>query len=66
MSIFINKVKECGSNDDRLPALTLAVTIYFKGIGHDIIYFPLFISVSLPNQSIDSLIIKKQGSFHNF
>ena len=42
--------KECGSNDDHLPALTVAVTIYFKGIGHDIIYFPLFTSVSLPIQ----------------
>ena len=57
--------KECGSSDDHLPALTLAVIIYFKGIGHDIIYFPLFVSVSLPNQSIDRMI-KKQGFISQF
>ena len=37
------------SNANHLPALTLAVTIYFKGLGNDKI--PLFVSVSLPNQN---------------
>ena len=27
--------QECGCNGDHLSALTLAVTIYFKGIGND-------------------------------
>ena len=45
--------KERGSNDDHLPALTLAVTIYFKGLGHDI-NFPLFVS----ENSIDRVIKK--------
>ena len=26
--------KDCGSIDDLLPALIMAVTIYFKGLGH--------------------------------
>ena len=38
--------KEWGCNDDHFPALTL----YFKGLGHDIIYLPVFVSVPLPNQ----------------
>ena len=42
--------KECGSNDYHLPALTLAATIHFKGLGHDF-------SVSLPN-SMDRMIKK--------
>ena len=58
--------KECGFNDNHLPALTLGVTAYFKGLGHDIIYFPLFVSVSLPKYFNRQKMIKnKQGSFHN-
>ena len=59
--------KDYGSSDDHLPALTVAVTIYFKGLGHDIMYLPIFVSVSLPNQnnSIDRMIKNKQASFHN-
>ena len=43
---------ECGSNDNLLTAPTLAVTIYFKCLGHEIMYFPLFVSVSLPNEKL--------------
>ena len=30
--VQLSKDTECGSNDDLVPALTLAVTIYFKGL----------------------------------
>ena len=31
--------KEWGSNDDHLPPLTMAVTIYFKGLWQDFVQF---------------------------
>ena len=40
--LFYGQDKECGTNDDHLPALTLAVTIYFKGIGHDMFFLSLY------------------------
>ena len=33
----LSKDTECGSNDDLVPALTLAVTIYFKGLRYIIL-----------------------------
>ena len=56
MQSSIKQLIECGSNDDHLPALTLAVTIYLKGLGHDIMFFPLFVSVSTKNNSIERMI----------
>ena len=31
--------KVCGSNDDHLPPLTMAVTIHFKGLWQDFVQF---------------------------
>ena len=49
-----------GSNDNHLPTFTLGVTIYFKGLGHDIIIFlSLFQFLCLNRHKM--IKIKKQG-----
>ena len=41
----------CGSSDDLLPTPTLDIChLHYWGLGHDIIYFPPFLSVSVPNE----------------
>ena len=47
--------KECGSNNDHLPPLTI-VTIYFKGLWQDFVQF----LCQTKNNSIDRMIKVKE------
>ena len=48
--------KEGGSNDDHLPPLTMAVTIYFKGLWQDFVQF----LCQTKKNSIDGMIKIKE------